>query len=55
MNFDAELSEKRNEAVDVLFDQLDHLPARALKAATKAIHDAEAAIAKKDNAEARLS
>ena len=39
--------------VDVLFDQLISFQLDSLKAATKAIHEAEAALAKKDNAQAR--
>ncbi len=53
LTFDAELSEKRSEAVDVLFDQLVTFQLEPLKAATRAIHEAEAALAKKDNAAAR--
>lgn len=53
LTFDAELSEKRNEAVDVLFDQLVTFQLDPLKAATKAIHELEAALAKKDNAPAK--
>ena len=53
LTFDASLSEKRSEAVDVLFDQLVTFQLEPLKAATKAIQEAEAALAKKDNAAAR--
>jgi ABC-type Fe3+ transport system substrate-binding protein len=53
LTFDAELSEKRNEAVDVLFDQLVTFQLEPLKAATKAIHELEAALARKDNAPAK--
>ena len=45
--------EVRNDVVDVLFDQLITFPLDSLKAATKAIHDAEAALAKKDNPQGR--
>ena len=53
VKFDVATSEARNNVVDVLFDQLISFPLDSLKAATKAIHDAEAALAKKDNAQAR--
>ncbi|HRK24261.1 MAG TPA: extracellular solute-binding protein [Beijerinckiaceae bacterium] len=50
--FDVEKSEKRFAVVDALYDQLVTFQHDALKAATKAIHEADAAIAKKPNAEA---
>ena len=53
IKFDVAKSEARNDVVDVLFDQLISFQLDPLKAATKAIHDAEAALAKKDNAQAR--
>jgi phosphoglycerate transport regulatory protein PgtC len=53
VRFDVDVSEKRTNAVDVLYDQTVTFQLDALKGATKAIHDAEAAIAKKDNAEAK--
>jgi len=53
VKFDVGVSEKRTNVVDVLYDQTVTFQLDALKAATKAIHDAEAAIAKKDNAEAK--
>jgi ABC-type Fe3+ transport system substrate-binding protein len=53
VKFDVDVSEKRTDAVDALYDQMITFQLDALKAATKAIHDAEAAIAKKDNAEAK--
>ena len=53
VKFDVDVSEKRTNVVDVLYDQTITFQLDALKAATKAIHDAEAALAKKDNAEAR--
>ena len=53
LTFNAELSEKRNEAVDVLFDQVVTFQLEPLKAATKALHELDAALAKKDNAQAR--
>lgn len=52
VKFDVNVSEKRTNVVDVLYDQTVTFQLDALKAATKAIHDAEAALAKKDNAEA---
>ncbi|MBI3435492.1 MAG: extracellular solute-binding protein [Proteobacteria bacterium] len=51
--FDSLLSEHRSAAVDTLFDQLITFQLDALKSVTKAIHDAEATLAKKDNAAAR--
>jgi ABC-type Fe3+ transport system substrate-binding protein len=53
LTFDAELSEKRNQAVNVLFDQLVTFQLEPLKAATKSLHELDAALAKKDNAQAR--
>ncbi|MBM3644210.1 MAG: extracellular solute-binding protein [Alphaproteobacteria bacterium] len=53
LTFDALLSERRTAPVDVLFDQLITFQIDALKATTKALHEAEAALAKKDNAAAR--
>ena len=53
IKFDVAKSEARNDVVDVLFDQLISFQLDSLKAATKAIHEAEAALAKKDNAQAR--
>ena len=53
LTFNAEISEKRSEAVDVLFDQLITFQLEPLKAATKALHEVDAALAKKDNAQAR--
>ena len=53
IKFDVAKSEARNDVVDVLFDQLISFQLDSLKAATKAIHDAEATLAKKDNAQAR--
>ena len=52
MLFDVDKSEARTAAVDVLFDQVISFQLDGLKAATKAIYDAEAAIAKKANAKA---
>jgi phosphoglycerate transport regulatory protein PgtC len=53
VKFDVNVSEKRTNVVDVLYDQTVTFQLDALKAATKAIHEAEAAIAKKDSAEAK--
>ena len=52
MLFDVDKSEARTAPVDVLFDQLISFQLDNLKAATKSIHDAEAAIARKPNAKA---
>jgi phosphoglycerate transport regulatory protein PgtC len=49
VTFNSEISEKRTAVVDTLYDQLITFQLDGLKAATKAIHDAEAALAKKDN------
>ena len=51
--FDVDLSEKRFNVVDALYDQLITFQHDNLKAATKAVHEAEAALAKKPNADAR--
>ncbi len=53
VKFDVDVSEKRTAVVDALFDQTITFQLDALKAATKAIHDAESALAKKDNPQAR--
>ncbi|HEX2724517.1 MAG TPA: extracellular solute-binding protein, partial [Beijerinckiaceae bacterium] len=53
VKFDVDVSEKRTNVVDTLFDQIITFQLEALKGATKAIHDVEAALAKKDNAQAR--
>jgi hypothetical protein len=53
VKFDVEVSEKRTAAVDTLFDQIVTFQLDDLKAATRAIHDAEAALAKKDNPQGR--
>lgn len=50
--FDVDKSEKRFAAVDALYDQLITFQHEPLKNATKAIHEAEAAVAKKANANA---
>ena len=51
--FDVSLSGARYRPVGALFDQLITFNLEPLKKATKAIHDAEAALAKKDNPQAR--
>ena len=53
MLFDVDKSESRTAVVDTVFDQIISFQLDGLKAATKAVHDAEAALAKKDNAQAR--
>ncbi len=53
ISFSAEKSEQRTDAVDVLFDQLITFQLAALKDAAKAVYNADAAIARKDNAQAR--
>jgi len=53
MLFDVDKSESRTAVVDTLFDQIISFQLDGLKGATKAIHDAEAALAKKDNAQGR--
>lgn len=53
VRFDVDVSEKRTNVVDALFDQTITFQLDALKATTKAIHDADAALANKDNAQAR--
>jgi phosphoglycerate transport regulatory protein PgtC len=51
VHFDSELSESRYYLVSSLFDQTVTFRHKELQAATKAIHDAEAALAKKAHAE----
>jgi hypothetical protein len=53
VKFDVALSEKRTEVVDALFDQTVTFQLDSLKAARKAIHAADAALARKDNPQAR--
>ena len=53
VKFDVDVSEKRTSAVDTLFDQLITFQLDALKSATKAVQEAEAALAKKDNPQGR--
>jgi phosphoglycerate transport regulatory protein PgtC len=53
VKFDVNVSEKRTDVVDTLFDQLITFQLDGLKAATKAVHDAEAGLTKKDNAQGR--
>jgi len=52
VQFDSDLSETRYNVVSALFDQSITFRLKELQAATKAIHDAEAALAKKPNAPA---
>lgn len=49
VTFDSAVSSARTAVVDTLYDQLVSFQLDGLKAATKAIHAAEAALAKKDN------
>ncbi len=53
ISFSSEKSEQRTDAVDVLFDQMITFQLAGLKAATKSIQAAEAALDKKDNVQAR--
>ena len=53
ITFSSEKSEQRSDAVDVLFDQTITFQLAGLKAATKAMHEASAALARKDNPQAR--
>ena len=55
MKFDSVLSESRYNLVNSLFDQTITYRLGDLKATTKAIHEAEAALAKKPNAAAKAS
>jgi ABC-type Fe3+ transport system substrate-binding protein len=50
--FDVGVSERRYRVVDALFDQLITFNLEPLKAATKAMHEVEARLAKKPNAQA---
>jgi Lon protease-like protein len=52
VNFNADLSEDRYALVHSLFDQTITFRLKELQAATKAIHDAEAKLAGKPNAQA---
>jgi phosphoglycerate transport regulatory protein PgtC len=51
--FDSVLSEKRSALVDTLFDQLITFQLETIKGVTKTLHEADAALARKDNADAR--
>ena len=53
VQFDSDLSESRYYLVSSLFDQTVTFRLKELQAATKAIHDAEAALAKKPNVEGK--
>jgi phosphoglycerate transport regulatory protein PgtC len=50
--FDSDLSESRYNVVSAMFDQAITFRIKDLQAATKAIHEAEAALARKPNAQA---
>ena len=52
LTFNAETSKARTAVVDTLFDQLITFQLEPLKAATKALHEADTALAKKPNAPA---
>lgn len=52
VKFSAEVSEKRSEVVDVLYDQTVTFQLEALKDVTKTLHAVDAALAKKANAKA---
>jgi phosphoglycerate transport regulatory protein PgtC len=52
VQFDSDLSESRYNVVSSLFDQTITFRIKELQAATRAIHEAEAALAKKPNAQA---
>ena len=52
VQFDSDLSEARYNVVSSMFDQTITFRLKELQAATKAIHEAEAALAKKSNAAA---
>ena len=51
--FDVNLSERRYTVVDVLYDQLVSFQLEALKRVTKTLHDADARLARRDNAQAK--
>ena len=53
--FDVDRSEKRTAIVDTLFDQTISFQLEDLKAVTKLMHETEAALAKKDNPQARAA
>ena len=52
VRFDSELSESRYNVVSAMFDQTITFRLKELQAASKAIHEAEAALAKRPNAQA---
>jgi phosphoglycerate transport regulatory protein PgtC len=52
LTFNAGQSEKRTAVVDTLFDQLITFQLEPLKAATKALHDVDAALGRKPNPKA---
>jgi ABC-type Fe3+ transport system substrate-binding protein len=52
VQFDSDLSEARYNVVSAMFDQTITFRLKELQAATRAIHEAEAALAKKPNAQA---
>ena len=54
VQFNSDLSESRYNVVSAMFDQTITFRIKELQAATKAIHEAEAALAKKPNAQASV-
>ncbi len=53
ITFDSDISKKRTDVVDALFDQLITFQLDNLRGATKAIHEADKALAANDQADAR--
>lgn len=53
ITFDSDISKKRTDVVDALFDQLVTFQLDSLRDATKAIHEADKALAANDKADAR--
>ncbi|KQY16406.1 ABC transporter substrate-binding protein [Rhizobium sp. Root73] len=54
ITFDSDISKKRTDVVDTLFDQLITFQLDNLRGATKAIHEADKALAANDQADARV-
>ena len=55
IGFDVDKSEARTAVVDTLFDQLISFQLDALKGVTKTLHEVDAALAKKPNAQAKAA
>ncbi len=53
ITFDSDVSKKRTDVVDTLYDQLISFQLDNIKGATKAIHEAEKAVAANEQAAAR--